>query len=528
MKVIGYTDLPSRMSGQSSALYANNISKFFQSMINKNNEYDVNLNDEVVRGAIVTQNKQLLWPNPNPPMLDAAKTSKPKVDHKAAASAVPENLFRKSLKSALGLSGGLLSILGLGFACTNPAILTMASIFSLSVITGYFSVWGVAPALHTPLMSITNAISGITAVGGLLIMGGGYLPSSFPQALASLAVLISSVNIAGGFVVTKRMLDMFKRKTDPEEHNYVYGIPALLSMLAIGGAYYSGAASVYQMGYLAASLCCIGGITGLASQSTARIGNALGLIGISTGVLTALASLNFPAPLLTQAVTLLGAGGLAGLILGKRVAVTELPQTVAAFHALVGLAAVATSLGSYWDHAALHDVETLHKIAAFLGTLIGGITFTGSIAAFIKLAAIKFTFDLPFKRYLNKPLTALNVVGLGALVAYDSVGLGSAILVNAALTSFALGWNITNSIGAADMPVAITVLNSYSGWALCAEGFMLANPMLTIVGSLIGSSGAILSYIMCRAMNRSLENVIFGSWTSGPAKAKTTEHREHV
>ena len=108
------------------------------------------------------------------------------------------------------------------------------------------------------------------------------------------------------------------------------------------------------MGYLAASLCCIGGISGLASQSTARIGNALGLIGISTGVMTALCSLNFSGPLLTQALFLLGAGGAAGLVLGKKVAVTELPQTVAAFHALVGLAAVTTSLASYWDHAALH------------------------------------------------------------------------------------------------------------------------------------------------------------------------------
>ena len=528
VKVIGYTDLPSRMSGQSSALYANNISKFFQSMINKTNEYEVDLKDEVVRGAIVTHNKEVLWPNPNPPMLDAAKTAKPKVDHKATATAVPENKFQKSLKSALGLSGGLLTVLGLGFACANPAILTMTSIFSLSVITGYFSVWGVAPALHTPLMSITNAISGITAVGGLLIMGGGYFPSTFPQALASLAVLISSVNIAGGFLVTKRMLDMFKRKTDPEEHNYLYGIPAALSIGAILSAYKMGAVSVFQMGYLAASLCCIGGITGLASQSTARIGNSLGLIGISTGVVTALASLNFSGPLLTQALTLLAAGGAAGLVLGKRVAVTELPQTVAAFHALVGFAAVATSLGSYWDHAGLHNVETLHKIAAFLGTLIGGITFTGSIAAFIKLAAIKFTFDLPFKQYLNKPLTALNIAGLAALVASDSTALGSLVLLYATFSSFALGWNITNSIGAADMPVAITVLNSYSGWALCAEGFMLANPMLTIVGSLIGSSGAILSYIMCRAMNRSLENVIFGSWTTATTKAKEVEHREHV
>ena len=461
-------------------------------------------------------------------MLDAAKASKPKVEHKPVA-AVPENLFQKSLTNALGLSGGLLSVLGLGFACTNPAILTMTSIFSLSVITGYFSVWGVAPALHTPLMSITNAISGITAVGGLLIMGGGYFPGSFPQALASMAVLISSVNIAGGFVVTKRMLDMFKRKTDPEEHNYLYGIPAALSVAAILSAYKMGAVSVFQMGYLAASLCCIGGISGLASQSTARIGNSLGLIGISTGVITALASLNFSGPLLAQALTLLLVGGGAGLVLGKRVAVTELPQTVAAFHALVGLAAVTTSLGSYWDQASIHEnIETLHKIAAFIGTLIGGITFTGSIAAFIKLAAIKFTFDLPFKRVLNKPLAILNAAGLSALIASDSQALGSLVLLYATFSSFALGWNITNSIGAADMPVAITVLNSYSGWALCAEGFMLANPMLTIVGSLIGSSGAILSYIMCRAMNRSLENVIFGSWTAVSTKTKEIEHREHV
>lgn len=127
-------------------------------------------------------------------------------------------------------------------------------------------------------------------------------------------------------------------------------------MTAIGAAYYTGTLSVYQMGYLAASLCCIGGISGLASQATARVGNSLGLIGISTGVVTALCSLNFAGPLLTQALFLLGAGGAAGLVLGKRVAVTELPQTVAAFHALVGLAAVATSLGSYWGHTGLHDI----------------------------------------------------------------------------------------------------------------------------------------------------------------------------
>jgi len=427
-------------------------------------------------------------------------------------------MFKRSLNNAMALSGGVLGLLGLGFAVSNSAILTMASIFSLSVITGYFSVWGVTPALHTPLMSITNAISGITAVGGLLILGGGYFPHSFAQTLASLSVLISSVNIAGGFVVTKRMLDMFKRPTDPEEHNYMYAIPGVLAAGALINAYWMNSALVYEMGYLAASLSCIGAISGLASQPTARIGNALGMIGISTGVITALCSLNFPMPLLTQAIVLLCAGGSAGLYLGKKVAVTELPQTVAAFHALVGLAAVATSVGSYLDP--IHGITAVHKVASYLGTVIGGITFTGSIAAFIKLSGIKFTFELPMKRFLNKPLTALNLLAFMAMVSTDSIGLGATLLLWATVSSFALGWNITNSIGAADMPVAITVLNSYSGWALCSEGFMLSNHMLTIVGSLIGSSGAILSYIMCRAMNRSLENVIFGSWTDATAKKK--------
>lgn len=169
----------------------------------------------------------------------------------------------------------------------------------------------------------------------------------------------------------------------------MYTIPAVLGAAALLNAYSGGMVSVYQMGYLAASLCCIGGITGLASQSTARVGNAMGIMGVSTGVITALCALNFPTPLLAQALLLLGVGGTAGFLLGKRVAVTQLPQTVAAFHALVGLAAVVTSLGSHWSTI---DHTTLHLIAAYFGTVIGGITFTGSIAAFLKLSGIKWTF----------------------------------------------------------------------------------------------------------------------------------------
>ena len=215
VKIIGYTDLVSRMSGQSSALYSNNISKFLDFLLDKEKNLNFDLTNEIVRGAIVTHKNELLWPNPNPPMLDATKASATKVAHKPAEK-VPVDLQKETLKSAMGLSAGLVGLMSLGFLAPGAPIIGMTSIFSLSLIAGYFSVWGVTPALHTPLMSITNAISGITAVGGLLIMGGGFFPLSFAQLLASLAVLLSSVNIAGGFLVTKRMLDMFKRKTDPE------------------------------------------------------------------------------------------------------------------------------------------------------------------------------------------------------------------------------------------------------------------------------------------------------------------------
>jgi NAD(P) transhydrogenase len=131
-------------------------------------------------------------------------------------------------------------------------------------------------------MSITNAISGITAVGGLLLLGGGLLPHSFAQFLAATAVFVSAINITGGFVVTKRMLDMFKRKSDPPEHNYLYAIPGIAGIGSLLAAHAAGVPNIYQMGYLFSSLCCIG--------------NAMGIIGVTGGVVTALASLNLPAP----------------------------------------------------------------------------------------------------------------------------------------------------------------------------------------------------------------------------------------
>lgn len=166
----------------------------------------------------------------------------------------------------------------------------------------------------------------------------------------------------------------------------------------------------------------------------------------------------------------------------------------------------------------------LHAVASYFGVFIGGVTFTGSLAAFRKLANLykDLNLNVPFAGLINTPIMILNLACASLMLKNPAVG--GLMLTQAAITSSVMGWNITNNIGAADMPVAITVLNSYSGWALCAEGFMLNNPLLTIVGSLIGSSGAILTYIMCVAMNRSLTNVIFGSYADlgGSKQAEIT------
>lgn len=330
VKVVGYTDFPSRMANQSSSLYANNISKLVLSMVTKDKKYLVNMEDEVVRGSIVTYKNQMLWPNPNPPMLDAAKKPAPKKAEKKEV--VPEDKWVTTLRTATTISIGLGSIVGLGVMCPTPEFLAMSTTFALAVVAGYQCVWGVTPALHTPLMSVTNAISGITAIGGLCLLGGGYVPHTIPQTLAAASVLVSTVNIFGGFLVTKRMLDMFKRKDDPEEYNQLYALPAATTMGLMSWAMMGGVPNIEMAGYLAASLCCIGGISGLATQPTARIGNALGMIGVSTGIVTAFLHLNFPAPVLTQALIMMGASAAVGSYIGSKVQITELPQTVAAFH----------------------------------------------------------------------------------------------------------------------------------------------------------------------------------------------------
>merc|ERR1711936_1398019 len=523
---IGHTDLPSRLPTQASTLYANNLSKLLLSMAGTKDHYHLDMADDVVRGSIVLNKGVKSWP-PNPPISVAAVGQ---AASKAAAAEVVKaepNYFNMYMKDALKYTAGMGSMNVLGMQSPNAAFTAMSTIFGLSCICGYHTVWSVVPALHSPLMSVTNAISGITAVGGLMLMGGGYYPTNTVEGLAATAAFISFINVFGGFIVTGRMLDMFKRPDDPPEYNYLYGIPAATFLASYAYAVSQGYPEVHTMGYLASSLCCVGALGGLSSQPTARLGNALGMIGVSGGVACTLGQILPSHPVMAQMGIAAGAGALIGSTIAKRIEITDLPQLVAAFHSLVGMAAFLTCVATYIDHFPLLATApdaTLLKTSCFLGTYIGGVTFTGSLIAYGKLNGNlnSAPLMLPGRHALNGGLLAANIGAMGYFLMDPSFGVGISMLGTTAALSSVMGVTLTMAIGGADMPVVITVLNSYSGWALCAEGFMLNNNLMTVVGSLIGASGAILSYIMCVAMNRSLPNVIlggFGTSNTGTGKA---------
>ncbi|XP_023664308.2 NAD(P) transhydrogenase, mitochondrial [Paramormyrops kingsleyae] len=534
---VGYTDLPSRLATQASSLYSNNIIKLLRAISpDKENfhyevkdSFDYGTMDHVIRGTVVMQDGKLIFPAPQPNNVPVAAPVKTKtVQELEAEKAAAVSPFRATMTTAGIYTGGLATLLGLGLSAPNAAFPQMVTTFGLAGIVGYHTVWGVTPALHSPLMSVTNAISGLTAVGGLSLMGGAYTPTNTAETLAVLAAFISSVNIAGGFLVTQKMLDMFKRPTDPPEYNYLYLLPTGVFVGGYSAALHSGY-NIEQMMYLGSGLCCVGALAGLSTQSTARLGNTLGMIGVAGGLAATLGALKPSPELLAQMSAAMAVGGTAGLTIAKRIQITDLPQLVAAFHSLVGLAAVLTCVAEYmveYPHFATDPAANLTKIVAYLGTYIGGVTFSGSLVAYGKLQGMlnSAPLMLPGRHALNAGLMLASIGGMVPYMLDPSYTTGLACLGSVSALSAVMGLTLTAAIGGADMPVVITVLNSYSGWALCAEGFLLNNNLLTIVGALIGSSGAILSYIMCVAMNRSLANVILGGYgTSSTGTGKPME-----
>ncbi|WP_438696231.1 Re/Si-specific NAD(P)(+) transhydrogenase subunit beta, partial [Vibrio cholerae] len=267
-------------------------------------------------------------------------------------------------------------------------------------------------------------------------------------------------------------------------------------------------------------------LAGLSKQESARMGNYYGIAGMAMALLATIFSPN--AEGLAWVLLAMVIGGGIGIHYAKKVEMTEMPELVAILHSFVGMAAVLVGFNSYIDapEAATHAEHVIHLVEVFLGIFIGAVTFTGSIVAFGKLRGIiKSTpLNLPHKHKLN--LAALVVSGL-LLIHFVNVDGSVFALIVMTLIAFAFGYHLVASIGGADMPVVVSMLNSYSGWAAAAAGFMLANDLLIVTGALVGSSGAILSYIMCKAMNRSFISVIAGGFGQEVVISSDEEQGEH-
>lgn len=288
---------------------------------------------------------------------------------------------------------------------------------------------------------------------------------------------------------------------------------------------------VVTASYIGATVLFILALGGLSNQETARRGNMYGIIGMTLALLATVSGVTGNWLILLAG---LGVGAGIGLVLAKRVQMTEMPELVAILHSLVGLAAVLVGYANFMDpNVHFTGVElTIHDIETYLGILIGAITFSGSIIAFGKLSG-KIGGNpmlLPARHWLNLILLIITIILCKMFV--DQSAAGSGMMPLLIMTGIALlfGIHMVMAIGGADMPVVVSMLNSYSGWAASATGFMLNNDLLIVTGALVGSSGAILSYIMCRAMNRKFLSVIAGGFgtTSGSSSAVAAEDQGEV
>ena len=267
--------------------------------------------------------------------------------------------------------------------------------------------------------------------------------------------------------------------------------------------------------YLIASVLFILALKGLSSPETARRGNVYGMVGMALAILTTL----FMPSISNYALIIFGmlVGGIIGAVIARTIEMTAMPQLVAAFHSLVGMSAVMVAGAALWspESYGIGNSGSLHMgrlIEMSLGSVIGAVTFSGSIIAFAKLQGIMSGKPLRFGGQ-NRVNAAVGIAVVVLLLVFCGIE-SKAFFIAMTSLAFVLGFLLIVPIGGADMPVVVSMLNSYSGWAASGIGFTLGNPLLIITGALVGSSGAILSYIMCKAMNRSIINVIFGGFSA--------------
>ena len=368
------------------------------------------------------------------------------------------------------------------------------SIFVLAIFVGYYVVWSVTPALHTPLMSVTNAISSVIVVGALLAVGVRWSPMT--RALVGARARLRRACVRLGEHLRRLPGHPAHARHVPEEKEMSAADERNLAALL----------------YLVAGVLFILALRGLSSPDRAGRATLFGMIGMAIAVLTTLAE-HPPAEPAAWGLVSAGhrLGGSIGAVIARRVPMTSMPELVAAFHSLVGMAAVlvaaARSMRRRPSTSARMATSTASLVEMSLGVAIGAVTFTGSVIAFLKLSARMSGAPilLPGRHIINIALAALVLFFIyGFVVSREPVDFW---LITAS-SRWLLGALIIIPIGGADMPVVISMLNSYSGWAAAGIGFTLGNSALIITGALVGSSGAILSYIMCKGMNRSFISVI--------------------
>lgn len=284
--------------------------------------------------------------------------------------------------------------------------------------------------------------------------------------------------------------------------------------------------------YIVAALLFVFSLAGLSKQETAQRGNLFGMVGMAIALLATIIDPRVSNVFVIIIAMIIGSG--IGLRLANKVEMTEMPELVAILHSFVGLAAVLVGFNSYFDAAhsavvtaAQQTAMKIHLTEVFIGIFIGAVTFTGSIVAFAKLRGLinSSALMLPHRHKMN---LAAGVISFLLMLTFVNNGGINTPLFIMTIIALVFGWHLVASIGGADMPVVVSMLNSYSGWAAAAAGFMLSNDLLIITGALVGSSGAILSYIMCKAMNRSFISVIAGGFGTDVVIDNDKDYGEHT
>jgi NAD(P) transhydrogenase subunit beta len=391
-------------------------------------------------------------------------------------------------------------------------------IFILAGFLGYHVISRVPPLLHTPLMSATNAISGISLIGSLVVVG--QMHDWVSTVLGFVAVGCSSTNVVGGFLITDRMLAMFKSEREAKaargSSEKVFVVTGVALLAAGTAVFWLGAHTgaihpeeVLRYLYVVSAVLFILGLKGLGSPKWARRGMFLAEFGMAVAIIGTLFDPRIQAWGYVWIVVGLLIGSAVGATMGLRIPMTAVPQRTALSHSLGALAATLVGIAEYLRHQ--EHLTGLQMTPLGFQVVIGGLTFTGSLMAAAKLQGLLPGHPITYKGQNASNFTLLAVM-VGSLVALIAAPYVTPLFFLMVALALLFGFLLVIPIGAADMPVVIALLNSYAGLADAAMGFVLMNKIQIITGSLDGTSGFLLSLLMCRAMNRSAVNVLFGAF----------------